>query len=133
MKKLQELIMKYKNALIVIGLAVTGLAVYYFRFAGNSDLESMVYVQKAGVIEKLIEKAGSILEKDKYAKASYEIVKVTSKPGKVKDVYDVTMIYDTKKGGRVNRYRELIEEWSFREKKAKFIREVSDGETIYEL
>ena len=126
--------MKYKNALIVIGLAVTGFAVYYFRFAGNSDLERMVYEQKSGVIEKsnLVEKAGSILEADKYAKESYEIVEVSSKPGKVKDDYEVKMIYDTKTGGRVNRYRALIEEWSFHEKKAKFIRAVSDSEIIYE-
>ncbi len=115
--------MKYKNTLIVIVLVVTGLAIYYVWFAGNSDLESIVYEQKAGVIEKLVEKEGSVLGADKYT-VSYDILKVTSKPGKVKDVYEVSMIYAAGPG-----YRAWTEEWSFREKKAKFIRVVDDRTT----
>ena len=118
--------MKYKKELIVIVLAVTGLAIYYFWFAGNSDLESLVYEQKTGVIKKIIVKSGSILEADKYTE-SFEILKITSKPGKVKDVYVVEMIYAEGVG-----YWALTEEWSFREKKAKFIRVVSDRTTTYD-
>ncbi len=91
----------------------------YILGNGNvaSDLESRVYEHYNGKVQ-------IVKEKEKYYHQpevkTWDIMEIKAEPGKLKDIWKVTMKY----GDGLNTLGEAIEEWGFRDGKAKLIKSV---------
>ena len=125
--------MKTKKLLLLLSLFALVLLslVFLIGGCGNGALESSVYEIKRGQISEYTQVGESWVDYErkfipKYGTRYYDIIKISSRPGKVKGIWEVIMKYD--KGPHVygKRYYEKVEEWSFREKTPHWVRDVSD-------